>query len=225
MKFLVDHADIEIVKKISEHYPVDGITTNPTIISRTGRPPFEVLKELREYLGADKQIHVQVVSAKAEGMIEEGKKIVAALGENTYIKIPVVEEGLKAMKVLAAEGYKVTATTVYLPMQAYLAAKCGAKYVAPYVNKIENTGGDGIALTKVMQNIFDANGYETEILAASFKNAMQVQELCEYGIGAVTLAPDTVDILIKNACVVEAIDAFTANFEKVYGEGKTMLDA
>ena len=154
----------------------------------------------------------------------EGRKIEQMLGNNTYVKIPTIPEGLKAMKILNSEGYHVTATAIYTPMQAYLAAKAGAEYAAPYVNRIDNLGNDGIMTTKKMQDIYVRNNLKTKILAAGFKNSQQVQELCEYGVRAVTVAPEVIDNFIKNACVTAAVDDFIADFEKLCGPGKTMLN-
>ncbi len=226
MKFLVDDANVEKIKRFCEYYAVDGVTTNPSILAKSGRNPYEVLGEIRAIIGDASELHAQVLSDTAEGMVEEGRKIVELLGnkENTYIKIPSVPEGFKAMKLLSAEGYKITATAIYTPMQAYLAAKSGADYAAPYVNRIDNLGADGVETTKTIQNIFENNGFKTQILAASFKNSQQVQELCAYGIGAATIGSDVIDGLTKNACVTKAVEDFTADFEGLCGKGKTMLN-
>lgn len=225
MKLLIDDANIEKIKKIYEYYAIDGVTTNPSILAKNGKNPFETLKEIREFIGKDAELHVQVVSNTAEKMIEEGHRIVKELGENTYVKIPTVPEGLKAMKQLSKEGYKITATAIYTPIQAYLAAKAGADYTAPYVNRIDNLGTNGIEVTRKIHDIFKNNGFKTEILAASFKNSLQVLELCEYGVGAATVAPEIIDGFINNTTNVSAaVQDFTNDFEKLCGEGKTMLD-
>lgn len=224
MKLLIDDANIEKIKKIYEYYPIDGVTTNPSILAKSGRNPYEVLKEIRAFIGDNAELHAQVLSLNAEGMIEEAHKMIDILGKNTYIKIPVIPEGLKAMKALKKEGFKITATAIYTPMQAYLAAKAGADYAAPYVNRIDNLGANGIESTKTIQNIFENNGFATEILAASFKNSNQVQELCAYGIGAATIAPDVIENLIKNACVTGAVNDFVRDFEGLCGSGITMLN-
>lgn len=223
MKLLIDDADIENIKRIYSYYPIDGVTTNPSILAQSGRNPYEVLKEIRAVIGDNAELHAQVISEKAEDMMEEAHKMVDILGKNTYVKIPTVPEGLKAMKHLSKEGYKITATAIYTPMQAYLAARSGADYVAPYVNRIDNLGANGIESTKMMQDILDGE-QKTQILAASFKNANQIQELCAYGIGAATVAPDVIDNLMKNACVTAAVKDFTRDFETLCGKGKTMLD-
>lgn len=225
MKLLIDDANLEKIKKTLEFYPCDGVTTNPSILAKSGEKPYTVLKKIRDLIGFDAELHVQVVSEKAEDMIKEAEKIVSVLGEcNTYIKVPTVPEGLKAMRILKEEGYSITATAIYTPMQAYLAAKAGADYVAPYVNRIDNLGADGIETTMKIQNILESNGFDTQVLAASFKNSQQVQALCEYGIGASTAATDIIEGLIKNASVSAAVQAFTDDFQALCGEGKTMVN-
>lgn len=224
MKFMIDDANVDKIKEIYEYYPVDGVTTNPSVLKKSGRKPYEVLKEIRSLIGASADLHVQVISQKAEDMVKEAYKIRAELGENTYVKIPTTPEGLKAMKQLSSEGVRITATAIYTAMQAYLAGKAGADYAAPYINRIDNLGTDGVETAKAIHDIFKKNGFKTEVLAASFRNTQQVLELCKYGVGAATIGADVVMRLIKNACVSSAIDDFTADFETLCGEGKTMLD-
>ena len=215
MKFIIDDADVEAIKNLYEYFPVEGVTTNPSILAKSKRPPYEVLGEIREFIGKDADLHVQVVSKSAEDMVTEAKEMQKRLGENTYIKVPTTREGLKAMKLLSAKGVKITATAIYTPMQAFLAA---------YVNRIDNLGADGIETVKKIHDIFQNNGLKTEVLAASFKNSQQVLELCAYGIGAATIAPDVIEGLIKNDAVTAAVGAFTKDFEGLCGEGKTMKD-
>ena len=224
MKLLIDDADINRIKRLYENYPIDGVTTNPSILAKCGRSPYEALRDIREFIGNKAELHVQVVSTTAEQMVEEGRKIERTLGNNTYIKIPTIPEGLRAMQILRGEGYHVTATAIYTPMQAYLAAKAGAEYAAPYVNRIDNLGADGVTTTKKMQDIYAHNNLSTKILAAGFKNSQQVQELCEYGVSCLTIASDVIENLIKNANVTTAVDDFVADFESLCGKGKTMLN-
>lgn len=224
MRLCIDHADIDKIKQIYEYYPIDGVTTNPSILAASGRKPYEVLHEIREFIGADADLHVQVISPKAEDMVEEAHRIVKELGEKTYVKIPSVQEGFKAIRMLTAEGILTTGTAIYTPMQAYLAAKSGAKYVAPYINRIDNMGFDGVEVAKSIQDILWNNDLDCEILAASFKNSQQVLELCEYGVGAATAAPDIILGLVKNPAIEAAVDVFTKDFEKLVGEGNTMAN-
>ncbi len=225
MKFLVDNADIQKIKEVYRIFPMDGVSTNPSILAASGRQPFDVLKEIREFIGEDSDLHVQVTGITADIMLQDAEKIRRELGKNTCVKIPVNEEGLVAIKELRKDSTaRITATAIYTAMQAFLAAKAGANFAAPYVNRIDNLGANGIETAKKIQDIFEMNDFETEVLAASFKNSQQVLELCEYGIGAVTLAPDVIHGLIKNDAVSTAINAFNADFEKLCGKGKTMKD-
>ena len=222
MKFIIDDADIKKIKEIYEYFPVDGVTTNPSILAKSGRQPFDVLKEIREFIGQEAELHVQVISNTAEGMIEDAERILKELGVNTFVKVSVTREGLKAIKILSKRGVKITATAIYTSMQAYLAGKAGADYAAPYVNRIDNLGADAVQTAKDIHDIFKKNNFKTEVLAASFKNSQQVLELCKYGVGASTIACDVIEGLIKNAIVTSAVDVFTADFEKLCGAGKTM---
>ena len=222
MKLLIDDADIAKIKRLYEYYPLDGVTTNPSILAKSGRQPYDVLGEIRSFIGKGADLHVQVVSRTAEGMVEEGHAIVKALGEGTYIKIPTVPEGLKAMRILSKEGCQVTATAIYTIQQAFLAGKAGADFADPYVNRIDNMGADGILCAKRIHDLFRKNGLKTQLLAASFKNTQQVLELAEYGVGAATVGADVMDGLIKNAAVTDAVEAFISDFESLCGAGKNM---
>ncbi|GFP75600.1 fructose-6-phosphate aldolase [Clostridium fungisolvens] len=224
MKFIIDFANLDQIKEMYEYYPLEGVTTNPSILAKEGKNPYEVLKAIREFIGTEAELHVQVVSLNAEGMIEEAHRIQKELGANTYVKIPVSREGLKAIKALAVEGANITATAIYTQMQAYLAGKAGAHYAAPYVNRIDNLGADGVKVAKDIHDIFKKNGLKTEVLAASFKNSQQVLELARYGVGAATVAPDVIEGLVKLDSVTAAVAAFTKDFEGLCGEGKTMVD-
>lgn len=222
MKLLIDDANIGLIKKIYEFYPVDGVTTNPSILAKSGRSPYQVLKEIRTFIGNQAELHVQAVANTAEGMIEDAHCIVKELGDSTYVKIPSIPEGFKAMKALHNEGVNLTATAIYTPMQAFIAAKCGAVYAAPYINRIDNMGYNGIQVAKKIHDIFRNNGLRTEVIAASFKNSQQVLELCEYGVGASTISPEVIDALVNNPAITSAINDFVVDFEKLVGTGKTM---
>lgn len=212
MKLIIDHANLEKIKEMYSYYPVDGVTTNPSILAKENRNPYEVLKEIREFIGKDGELHVQVISKIAEDMVKEAYKIIEVLGQNTYVKIPVTREGLKAIKILSKEGINITATAIYTQMQGYLAGKAGAKYAAPYVNRIDNLGANGIQAAKDIHDIYIKNGIKTEVLAASFKNSQQVLELAKYGIGAATVSPDVMEGLIKLDAVECAVQAFINDF-------------
>lgn len=222
MKLIIDDAHLDKIKELYDYFPVSGVTTNPSIIASTGEDPYTVLKSIREFIGEDAELHAQVISSAAEDMVEEGHRMCQILGKNTYVKVPVTREGLKAIKILASEGYFVTATAIYTQMQAYLAGQAGAAYTAPYVNRIDNLGANGIAVAKDIHDIFKNNGLKTEVLAASFKNSQQVLELAKYGIGASTVSPDVIEGFIKLDAVTCAVEKFKQDFEDLCGAGKTM---
>lgn len=224
MKLLIDYAELEKIKELYGFFPIDGVTTNPSILAKNRKPPLQTLKEIRDFIGSGAELHVQVIAQKAQEMLEEAYKIQKELGENTYVKVPVTREGLKAIKLLHEKGANITATAIYTPLQAYLAGKAGADYAAPYVNRIDNLGANGVKAAKTIHDIFRNNGLKTEVLAASFKNSQQVLELCEYGVGAATIAPEVIAGLIVNDAVQMAVQAFTTDFENLCGIGKTMKD-
>ncbi len=224
MKLLIDSADVEKIRKISEYFMIDGVTTNPTILSRAGREPYEVIGEIRDIIGPEKELHVQVISERAEDMVSEAEHIAGKVGGNLLIKIPAIPEGFKAMKLLNGSGIRVTATAVFDTAQALFAAKCNAAYVAPYINRMDEMGCDGVEVAEDIQDMFDNNGYGTMILAASFKNSRQVMDLAVYGIGAATLAPEMFRQLASNDTAFKAVDTFTEDFRRLAGPGRTMLD-
>lgn len=223
MKLCIDDANIEKIRRIYAFFPVDGVSTNPSILAKTGRPPYEVLREIRSIVG-DGELFVQAASLKAETMLEEARRIVKELGETTLVKIPCIPEGFKAMPMLKAEGIRFIGTAIYTPMQGFLAAKRGAEYVAPYVNRIDNMGFDGVQVAKDIHDAITRNGLDSGLLAASFKNSQQVLELTKYGVKAITVAPDIMEGLVKNAAIDAAIEKFTSDFQGVAGVGKTMAD-
>ena len=218
MELLIDDANVAAIKKMYEFYPIDGVTTNPSILAKTGRAPFEVLKEIRTLIGAEAQLHVQAVAKDAAGMVKDAHRIVTELPGNTFVKIPAVQEGFKAMKQLKKDGIVTTATAIYTPLQGFLAGKCGAAYAAPYINRIDNMGYDGLGVARAIHDIFQQNGLSTKLLAASFKNSQQVLELCKYGVGAATVAPSVIEGFVKNAAIDAAAQVFVEDFQKLTGK-------
>lgn len=224
MKLCIDHADVDQIRRIWERFPVDGVSTNPSILAACGRSPYEVLREIRSIIGKDGELFVQVVSGTAEEMLIEARRICEELGETTLVKIPSTPEGFKAMRMLREEGIRFIGTAIYTAMQGFLAAKCGAEYVAPYVNRIDNMGFDGVKVACEIHDSIVAAGLPSGLLAASFKNSQQVLELVRYGVKGVTVAPDLIEGLVKNAAIDAAVDAFTRDFEALVGPGATMAD-
>lgn len=224
MKLFIDDANVEEIRRLCDIYPIDGVTTNPSILSKVGRNPVEVLKEIREIIGEDRLLFAQAIPLEAEGIIRDARAIVKLLGKNTVVKVASIPQGFKAIRALKAEGISTCGTVIYTPMQAYLAAKAGADYVAPYVNRIDNMGYDGKAVVEEIQDILNVHHMDALVLAASFKNSQQVLSLCAYGVGSVTCAPNVIDSFVKNLAIDGADLDFLHAFGKLSGYGKTMAD-
>ena len=162
MLYLLDTADVNAIRHCNEFYPLDGVTTNPSIISRENKPFWELVGAIRSIIGEDKMLHVQTTAKTAEKMVEEAKLLQEKLGGAFFIKIPICEEGLKATMMLKSMGIGVTMTAIFTPAQALMAAKAGASFVAPYVNRLDNLGGDGAQVVADIVEEFAVHGLETK---------------------------------------------------------------
>ncbi|MBN3412297.1 fructose-6-phosphate aldolase [Clostridium botulinum] len=218
MLILLDTANVESIKNINDIYPLDGVTTNPTIISKEKKNFIGMLRKIRNVIGEEKMLHVQVIGSKAEDMIEEAVYLNEKIGGNLYIKIPVTEQGIKAMKKLSKEGYKITATAIFTAQQALMAAKAGAEFVAPYVNRIDNLMGDGIKVVSDIVSIFETYNINSKVLAASFKNTEQIHNACLKGAHSVTVNEDLIKQLIYHPLTDLSVDNFVKDWENQYGK-------
>ncbi|AVQ38277.1 fructose-6-phosphate aldolase [Clostridium sporogenes] len=218
MLIFLDTANIDSIKHINDIYPLDGVTTNPTIISKEKKDFICILKEIRNIIGKEKMLHVQVVGSKTEEMIEEAIYLNEKIGGNLYIKIPVTEQGIKAMKELSKKGYKITATAIFTAQQALMAAKAGAEFVAPYVNRIDNLMADGIKVVSDIVSIFEIYNINSKVLAASFKNTEQIHNACLKGAHSVTVNEDLIKQLIYHPSTDLSVDNFIKDWEMQYGK-------
>lgn len=216
MEFILDTADLEAVKQLDELLTIDGVTTNPSIITKSGKTPEQVIKEFVEYLRPEQKFFVQVVSTDYEQMLEEARYICSLRPKNTYVKIPVTHNGYKAIKQLKSEGLGVLATAIYSADEAFLAAINGADYLAPYVNRMCNYG-DGIGQVLDLLQMLETQGLSSKILAASFKNVEQVHALIAAGIQSVTVPPEVVFSMIDHPGTKIAVDEFSAAWRGAYG--------
>lgn len=223
MKLVLDTANLDDIRYFNAYYPIAGVTTNPSILSKEGGDVVAHLKQIREIIGDEKELHIQVTETDYDAMIEEAKKIVKVFGKNTFVKIPASDIGLKATKALAEEGYNVTVTVVFSAGQALLAANAGAKYVAPYVSRLENMCENGVQIVADIQQIFDLSGADTEILGASFKAAREVIEVALAGAGASTVSPDVMKKLLAHPATDMSIAGFNSDWKKAFG--KTTLNS
>ena len=217
MEFILDTADLEAVKQLDELLTIEGVTTNPSIITKSGKTPEQVIKEFIEYLRPEQKFFVQVVSTDYEQMLEEARYICSLRSKNTYVKIPVTHNGYKAIKQLKSEGLGVLATAIYSADEAFLAAMNGADYLAPYVNRMCNYG-DGIGQVLDLLQMLETQGFEnTKVIAASFKNVEQVHTLIAAGIQSVTVPPEVVFTMIDHPGTKIAVDEFSVAWREAYG--------
>ena len=218
MELLLDTANLEAIRKYCDYYNIIGVTTNPSILSREKGPFFETCARIREIIGQEKQLHVQVTGRSCEEMLKEAEVITQRLGKDVYIKVPVIEEGVKAMKLMKAQGLRVTATAVVSVQQAFLAGSVGADYVAPYVNRMENLSIDPYEAVARIREIFDNQGITTKILGASFKNTQQVMRVYEMGAEAVTVSPELLTTMCSNAVTDLWVENFEKDWVNLYGD-------
>lgn len=223
MIYILDTADLAAIKHCNEFYPLSGVTTNPSIIAKEKGDFWQILKEIRGVIGNDKMLHVQTVQTTAKKMVEEAKLIKEKIGGDIYIKIPIGEEGLKAVPMIKKLGIGVTMTAIFTPAQALMAAKAGADFVAPYVNRLDNILGDGTNVVAEIVQQFEIYGLDCKVLAASFKNAEQVHRCALCGCHSVTVSADVLKSLITHPMTDAAVEGFERDWKGVYGD-KTILD-
>ena len=220
MKYLLDTANIESIQKYIDILPIDGITSNPSIVKREGKVDFfNQFKTIRSIIGFDRSLHVQVTSQDCEGMLEDAQAILDHIDQSVFVKLPVTLEGLKAMKILKAKGVQITATAVYSKAQAFLALEAGADYIAPYFNRIQNLGNDPKDLIRSLSMMIEKNQYPCKILAASFKSMDQVNEAFEAGAHTATMSVDLIVDALNQAEIHKAVDVFEQDWESIYGKG------
>lgn len=218
MKILIDSADVEKIKEISKYREITGITTNPTILSKVEGDIKNILKELKEFTYGKYEIHIQTTESEVEGILSEARVLRKFFGETFYIKIPVTKAGLEAIKLCSREGIKVTATAILSPMQALAAAMNGASYVAPYANRMENVGQDATETISVISDLLI--DYPTEILAASFKNIKQIQEVLLQGAEAATISPELIEISVWHPYTDKSVLDFEIDWKNKFGDKK-----
>ncbi len=223
MELYLDTGNLEEIKLLSDILWIDGVTTNPTLVSKEKRNIIKSLDEILKIIGDDKIIHAQVVSRDYEGMLEEAK-FLSSKYENLYVKIPVTSEGLKAIKQLTQDGIKTTGTAIFTAQQAVLASKAGASYLAPYVNRLDNISGNGVEVVKDIVSIIKAYNFKTKVLAASFKNSQQVLDTIKEGAHGITVSSDVAKFMIEHPLTNFSVDKFIQDWEDVFGIGSNVMD-
>ncbi|MEJ2690532.1 MAG: fructose-6-phosphate aldolase [Deltaproteobacteria bacterium] len=211
MKFFIDTANLDEIKKANDLGILDGVTTNPSLIAKESKPFETILKEICKEV--DGPVSAEVVSLDAAGMVKEGKKL-AKIHDNIVIKVPIIEEGLKAVKKFAAEGIKTNVTLMFGPLQALMAAKAGASYVSPFVGRLDDISTSGMDLVSDILTIFDNYGYQTEIIVASVRSPMHVVEAALAGADIATIPFGVISQLIRHPLTDIGMEKFLADWKK-----------
>ena len=217
MKFFVDTANVEDIKKANDMGVICGVTTNPSLIAKEGRNFAEVIKEITDIVDGPISGEVKATTVDAEGMIKEGREI-AAIHPNMVVKIPMTVEGLKAVKVLHAEGIKTNVTLVLTSAQALLAARAGASYVSPFLGRLDDISMPGIDLIYDITEIFQMHNIETEIIAASVRNPIHVIDCAKAGADIATVPYKVLEQMTKHPLTDQGIAKFQADYKAVFGE-------
>jgi transaldolase len=212
MKFFIDTASVEEIKTAMEMGMVDGVTTNPTLIAKTGKPFPEVVKEIVSLVPGP--VSLEVVSLDTQGMVDEARQL-AKLGDNVVIKIPMTVEGLRAVRILRAEGIKTNVTLVFSALQALLAAKAGANYVSPFVGRLDDVGHEGMELVSEILQIYDAYGFETEVIVASVRHPQHVLQSALLGADIVTVPFKVIKQLARHPLTDVGLERFLEDWVKV----------
>jgi len=223
MMYIIDTANLDDIRKCIEYYPVAGVTTNPTIISKENTDFIKLIKDIRKIIGPDLMLHVQVTGSNAETIVKEAQLLRDAVGGNFYVKVPISPEGLKATSILHNMGMKVTETAIFTQQQALIAALAGADFVAPYVNRLDNIVSDGVQVVGEIVELFKKHNIKTKVLAASFKTVEQIHKIAISGCHSVTINPELFSTLTYHPMTQYAIDDFNADWESIYGK-KTIVD-
>lgn len=217
MRFFVDTANIDEIKKAARMGVICGVTTNPSLIAKEGRDFKETIKEIATIVDGPISGEVKATTATAEGMIKEGREI-ASIHKNIVVKIPMTVEGLAAVKVLSSEGIKTNVTLVFSANQALLAACAGATYVSPFLGRLDDISMAGIELVKTISKIFTVSGIKTQIIAASIRNPIHVTECALAGADIATVPYKVIEQMTKHPLTDQGIEKFVADYEKVFGK-------
>ena len=210
MKIFMDTANVEEISRFVDWGVVYGVTTNPSLIAKTGRTQAEVIPEIAKLV--EGPVSAEVISTECQGMLEEARKLVQ-IAENIVIKIPCIPEGLKAVKILSAEGIKTNVTLVFSMSQALMAARAGATYVSPFIGRLDDIGEDGVLLVKNIVEAFKLYGIETEVIAASIRNLAHVDAVMLTGCQIATIPTKVLEQMIKHDLTDKGLAAFLADYQ------------
>lgn len=211
MKFFVDTADTQAIRELNDLGMVDGVTTNPSLILKSGRDIEEVTREICDIVSGP--VSAEVVAEKAEDMIREGRHL-AKIADNIAVKVPLTWDGLQTCKVLSEEGFMVNVTLCFTPAQALLAAKAGATFISPFIGRLDDVGLDGMELIADIRQIYDNYGYETEILAASIRSVNHIIDCARIGADVITAPANVIKAMVSHPLTDKGLDQFNADWAK-----------
>ena len=212
MKIFLDTANLESIRKFNDMGLLDGITTNPSLMSKEGGNPKDAMEEITKIIRGD--VSLEVLSTEYSGMMDEGRNL-RNYGDNVVVKVPMTPDGLKACKALTAEGIPVNVTLIFSANQAILAAKAGAKFVSPFIGRLDDIGQDGMHLIKEIKTIFSNYNFKTQILVASIRHPLHVIDAAKIGADVVTLPPAVLDKMLKHPLTDIGLKNFLADWEKL----------
>ena len=215
MKIFLDSANLEFIKKYNDMGLLDGITTNPTLLSKESGDPQKTMEEICKIIKGD--VSLEVISTEYEGMLEEARRL-RKYGDNVVVKCPMTADGLKACKSLSAEGIPVNITLIFSSNQAVLAAKAGAKYVSPFIGRLDDIGQEGMNLISEIQQIFSNYKFKTQVLVASIRHPLHVINAAKIGAAVVTLPPSVLGKMLKHPLTDIGLKNFLADWEKLKTE-------
>ena len=217
MKFFIDTANVEDIRKANDMGVICGVTTNPSLIAKEGRDFNEVIKEITTIVDGPISGEVKATTVDAEGMIREGREI-AAIHPNMVVKIPMTVEGLKAVKVLSSEGIKTNVTLIFTANQALLAARAGATYVSPFLGRLDDISTTGVNLIRDIVTIFKNYALDTEIICASVRNPIHVTDCALAGADIATVPYSVIEQMTKHPLTDQGIEKFQRDYKAVFGE-------
>jgi len=212
MKFFIDTANVEEILRAKDLGMVDGVTTNPSLVAKEGRDFKELIKEIADIV--DGPVNAEVVSLDAEGMVREGKDL-AGMADNMVIKVPLIEEGLKAVRSLAQEGIKTNVTLCFSPVQALMAAKAGAAYISPFVGRLDDISHIGMDLVEQIMTIYENYAYDTEVIVASIRNPIHVLDSALMGADIATIPFKVIQQLVQHPLTDIGLEKFLADWKKL----------
>jgi transaldolase len=211
MKLFLDTADVEEIREGVSLGVIDGVTTNPSLVAKTGKSIESVAREICELVAGP--VSLEVISTDADKMVEEGRRL-AAIHPNVVVKVPMIREGLKALHRLSGEGIKVNVTLVFSPLQALLAAKNGAYFVSPFVGRLDDISTDGMGLISDIVHIFDVYGFETELLVASVRHPMHLLQAAKMGADIATIPTRLLEQMLKHPLTDIGLEKFLSDWKK-----------